>query len=190
MAPGESAPEKSAPQPLYLVQRFINSVDLESGEDELTSADALRDWLAERGLLGGDDTVSDADLERALDIREGLRALLLVHNGLPLDEERVKRLDRAVGGAGVRVRFRPGREPELVPDATGLDGAIARLMTIVAAAVERGEWARLKACPREECEWAFYDRSKNRSGRWCQMEACGNIEKARAFRERRRAATA
>ena len=35
MAPGESAPEKTAPQPLYLVQRFVNSVDLENGEDEL-----------------------------------------------------------------------------------------------------------------------------------------------------------
>jgi predicted RNA-binding Zn ribbon-like protein len=190
MAPGESTPEKTAPQPLYLVQRFINSVDLESGEDELVSADALRDWLSERGLLGAGESVSDSDLERALDVREGLRALLLVHNGLPLDEEKVKRLDRAVGGADVRLRFRPGEEPELVPDATGLDGAIAGLMAIVAAAVERGDWARLKACPREECEWAFYDRSKNRSGRWCQMEVCGNIEKARAFRERRRAATA
>jgi predicted RNA-binding Zn ribbon-like protein len=54
--------------------------------------------------------------------------------------------------------------------------------------VESGGWERLKACPREECEWAFYDRSKNSSGRWCSMESCGNIEKARAFRERRRGA--
>ena len=90
----------------------------------------------------------------------------------------------------MRVRFRPGEDPELVPDSAGVDGAIARLMAIVAAAVEHGRWARLKACPREECEWAFYDRSKNRSGRWCKMEVCGNIEKARAFRQRRRAAPA
>ena len=34
--------------------------------------------------------------------------------------------------------------------------------------------------------WAFYDRSKNRSGRWCSMDSCGNVEKARAFRERNR----
>jgi predicted RNA-binding Zn ribbon-like protein len=75
-----------------------------------------------------------------------------------------------------------------VTDARGVDGAIARLMAIVAAAVEQGRWERLKACPREECEWAFFDKSKNRSGRWCSMEQCGNIEKARAFRERRRGA--
>jgi hypothetical protein len=40
MAPGESTPAKTAPQPLYLVQRFVNSVDLESGEDELSPSAA------------------------------------------------------------------------------------------------------------------------------------------------------
>ena len=190
MAPGESTLEKTAPQPLYLVQRFVNSVDLESGEDELSDPEALGLWLTERGLLDPDAPVTKADLRRAVDTREGLRAVLLTHNGLPLKEERVARLDRAVSRAGVRVHFPPGGDPELVPDAPGVDGALARLMAIVAAAVEQGSWERLKACPREECEWAFYDRSKNRSGRWCTMDTCGNIEKARAFRERRRAATA
>ena len=187
MAPGESTPAKTAPQPLYLVQRFVNSIDLESGEDELTSPDALRDWLAERGLMDGSEGVSAADLARAIDVREGLRAVLRRNNGLPLDEQAVERLDRAVGRAAVRVRFGAGRDPRLVTDARGVDGAIARLMAIVAASVEHGSWERLKACPREDCEWAFFDKSKNRSGRWCAMESCGNIEKARAFRERRRA---
>jgi predicted RNA-binding Zn ribbon-like protein len=186
MAPGDSIPSKTAPQPLYLVQRFVNSVDLESGEDELASPDALRAWFAERGLMEAGDDVSAADLKRAVDVREGLRAVLLQNNGLPLDRARVERLDRAVRRAGVRVRFVPGRDPELVPDAIGVDGAIARLTAIVAAAVEHGRWERLKACPRDECEWAFYDKSKNRSGRWCTMESCGNIEKAKAFRERQR----
>ena len=186
MAPGESIPEKTAPEPLYFVQRFVNSVDLESGEDELSDPETLGAWLAERGLMDPAERVSKADLRRTVDAREGLRAVLLTHNGLPLDEERVARLDGAVRRAGVRVRFRPGHDPELVPDAGGVDGALARLMAIVAAAVEHGRWERLKACPREECEWAFYDRSKNRSGRWCTMDTCGNIEKARAFRERKR----
>jgi hypothetical protein len=186
MAPGETSPGKTAPEPLYLVQRFVNSIDLESGEDELASAEALRDWFAERGLMEKGDPVGPADLRRALDVREGLRAVLLRNNGLPLDEERVRRLDSAVGRAPVRVRFEPGRDPELVASCSGVDGAIARLMAMVASGVESGSWERLKACPREECEWAFYDRSKNTSGRWCSMESCGNIEKARAFRERRR----
>jgi predicted RNA-binding Zn ribbon-like protein len=187
MPPGESKPAKTAPQPLYLVQRFINSIDLESGEDELVSPEALRAWLAERDLMGPRERVSSADLGRAVDVREGLRALLLQNNGLALDAARVHRLDRVASRAGVRVRFRPGEEPALVPDGGGVDGALARLLAIVASSAAEGSWERLKACPREDCEWAFFDQSKNRSGRWCSMEQCGNLAKARAFRERRRA---
>jgi predicted RNA-binding Zn ribbon-like protein len=188
MAPGNSVPEKTAPGALELVQRFVNSVDLESGEDELGSADELHAWLVERDLIGRDEAVSPADFRRALEVREGLRALLMANNGMTLDEEPVERLDAAAARAGVRVRFQPGAEPQLAPDAHGVDGAIGRLMAIVAGSVEQGTWRRLKACPRDVCHWAFFDHSKNRSGRWCQMEVCGNIEKARAFRERRRGA--
>ncbi len=187
MPPGNSTPEKTAPQPLEVVQRFVNSIDLESGEDELDSPDALRAWFSERGLMDAGQPVGNADLRRALDVREGLRAMLLQNNGLPLQGEKVERLDRAAGRAGVRVRFRPGAEPELVPEGEGADAALGRLMAIVADSVADGSWERLKACPREECEWAFYDHSKNRSGRWCRMEDCGNLAKAKAFRERRRA---
>jgi predicted RNA-binding Zn ribbon-like protein len=186
MPPGDSVPEKTAPGSLELVQRFVNSVDFESGEDELTSPAALRDWLLERDLIDAADTVRPADLRRALDVREGLRALLLANAGAALDPELIERLDSAAARAGVRVEFKPGAEPRLAPKATGVDGAVARLMGIVAGAVEQGSWQRLKACRRDVCHWAFYDHSKNHSGRWCQMEVCGNIEKARTFRERRR----
>lgn len=186
MPPGASTPEKTAPQPLELVQRFVNSVDLESGEDELTDPAALRGWLAERDLIGPSERVTQADLARAIDVREGLRALLMANNGLAVDEERVARLDRAAARAGVRVVFRAGAEPELAPERNGVDGAIGRLLAIVAGAAEQGRWQRLKACPRDVCHWAFFDHSKNHSGRWCLMEVCGNIEKARAFRERKR----
>ncbi len=186
MPPGDSPPEKTAPAPLELVQRFVNSIDLESGEDELESAEALRGWLAARELMGAREGVGAADLRRALDVREGLRALLLRNNGLEFDGHRVERLDRAAARAGVRVSFSAAGEPALVPAAAGVDGALAQLLAIVERSVADGSWERLKACPREECEWAFYDRTKNRSGRWCRMEECGNLAKARAFRERRR----
>jgi predicted RNA-binding Zn ribbon-like protein len=186
MAPGTAIPAKRAPAPLELVQRFVNSVDRESGEDELTGPAELRAWLAERDLIVADERVTRADLERAIDVREGLRALLIANNGMEADAERVARLDRAAARAGVRVVFTPGAEPRLVPTARGVDGAIGRLLAIVAGAVEDGSWQRLKACSRDVCEWAFFDHSKNHSGRWCQMDVCGNIEKARAFRERKR----
>jgi predicted RNA-binding Zn ribbon-like protein len=186
MPPGESPPEKTAPEPLRLVQRFVNSLDLEDDEDELDSPQALRAWLAERELIETRATVGPADLRRALDVREGLRALLLRNNGLEFDPDKVERLDRAAARAGVRVSFSAAAEPTLAPAGDGVDGALAELLAIVGTAVADGTWERLKACPREDCEWAFYDRTKNRSGRWCRMDQCGNLAKARAFRERRR----
>ncbi len=81
MAPGVSPPEKTAPGSLELVQRFVNSVDLETGEDELATPHALRGWFTERGLMGAGERVGPADLRRAVDVREGLRALLLRTTG-------------------------------------------------------------------------------------------------------------
>jgi predicted RNA-binding Zn ribbon-like protein len=182
----ESSPEKRAPAPLDVVQRFVNSVDLEDGDEELSSPRALYDWFAERGLMERGEPVSDGDLRRAIDVREGLRAVLLSHNGEPLDPGAVERLDRAASRAGLRLRFHEDGGAELGPDAAGVDGALARLMAIVADARVDGTWPRLKACLHDDCLWAFYDHSKNRSGKWCKMEVCGNVEKARAYRQRRR----
>lgn len=179
---------KPAPEPLALVQRFVNSVDYDHDDEELATPAALREWLAGRALMGSDEAVSEGDLRRAIDVREGLRALMLANNGEPADDAAVERLERAASRAGVRLSFSREGQPELVPDAVGVDGAIARLMAIVAAAAGDGSWERLKACPRENCMWAFYDRSKNRSGRWCTMEVCGNVEKARSYRERHKSA--
>jgi predicted RNA-binding Zn ribbon-like protein len=47
-----------------------------------------------------------------------------------------------------------------------------------------GTFERLKICRNDECQWAFYDHSRNRSGVWCTMAVCGNRMKGRAFRTR------
>ena len=192
MAPGDSTPEKTAPERLELVQRFVNSVDLETGEDELSSPEALRGWLAERDLIGaGRGGRPGGPAPGHGRSRGPARAADAQQRGGRRRRSAWQRLDRAAG-ARRRARRLPGRraDPSSRRQGEGVDGALARLLAIVAAAVEQGNWSRLKACPRESCLWAFYDHSKNRSGRWCRMEACGNIEKARAFRERRRGAGA
>jgi predicted RNA-binding Zn ribbon-like protein len=62
--------------------------------------------------------------------------------------------------------------------------ALGRLLAIVHRAVVEGTWQRMKVCPADDCRWAFYDHSKNRSGKWCSMAECGNRMKARAYRAR------
>ena len=41
----------AAPGDLEIVQRFVNTLDIESGTDELDSPAGLGGWLAGRGLL-------------------------------------------------------------------------------------------------------------------------------------------
>src|SRR5215211_7228834 len=182
----EANPAKQAPGRLDLVRRFINSVDFEDGQEEFGSPGALRDWLAERQLMGPEEPVTEGDLRRAIDVREGLRALALANNDVALDTAAVACMDRAASRAGLRVQAASGGAPRLEPDARGVDGALASLLGIVATAVADGSWQRFKACPRDVCRWAFYDNSKNRSARWCDMGSCGNVEKARAYRQRQR----
>ena len=179
---GSRAP---APGALGLVQAFINTSDWESGEDELLDPASLGAWLTAHGLAGG-GLVTAADLERALAVREGLRALALANNGEPLDPAPLERLNAIAGDARLRLAFRPDGGSWLEPAVGGVDAAIGRLLAIVFGAMTDGTWARFKACREDACRWAFYDHSKNRSGAWCSMAVCGNRTKTRAYRQRRR----
>src|SRR5256885_5523159 len=51
--------------------------------------------------------------------------------------------------------------------------------TLFRSAMTDGTWARLKACRNDQCQKAFYDTSKNRSGAWCSMAGCGSRLKDR-----------
>jgi predicted RNA-binding Zn ribbon-like protein len=72
----------------------------------------------------------------------------------------------------------------LEPNRPGVDRAVAILLGIVHEAQLTGEWSRFKTC--RQCEYAFFDRSKNRSATWCAMSICGNRAKNRAHYRRHR----
>ena len=74
---------------------------------------------------------------------------------------------------------------ESTPDGGQVERVVGRLLAEAVRAEAEGRWGRLKACFNEECRWAFYDASKNRSGRWCTMQVCGARHKMRAYRERK-----
>ncbi len=65
-----------------------------------------------------------------------------------------------------------------------VDGAIGLLLAITARTMLDGSWSRLKVCPGDHCGWAFYDHSRNQTGRWCSMSVCGGRAKARAHYRR------
>jgi predicted RNA-binding Zn ribbon-like protein len=181
---------KPAPGDLALVQGFVNTLEEDEDREDLPDAAALQRWLVHYELMTEGDDVCQADFDQAIRVREALRAVLKVNNGAPADQAAVDTLNAAAKGAELLVRFEPGCGAGLVPVRGGVDGAIARLLAIVQRAQAEGHWQRLKACPDDDCGWAFYDWSKNRSATWCSMETCGNRAKARSYRERHREATA
>jgi predicted RNA-binding Zn ribbon-like protein len=175
-----------APGELGLVQRFVNTADLDQGTDRLADGEGLARWLAEAGLAEPDCAFDEADRERVVAFREALRALLLANRGDRPDATAVEALTRAASEAPMVVAFDAAGAATLAPAQPGVARALASLLAIVARAQAEGTWPRLKACPNETCGWAFYDRSRNRSRTWCAMSVCGNRAKARSYRARHR----
>jgi predicted RNA-binding Zn ribbon-like protein len=173
-----------APGELELVRSFINTWDADEDIENVPGPDELRAWLAGHGLIDADAHVTEADHRRAIAVREALRAALLANSGLDLDPDAPPVLDDAAVRARLGVRFDAEGHVHTAPSAGGADGAMGRLLAIVADAQEAGTWPRLKACLADDCQWAFYDLSRNRSAVWCDMKICGNRQKVRSYRER------
>jgi predicted RNA-binding Zn ribbon-like protein len=197
----------AAPGPLEIVQRFVNTLDIEAGTDELDSPAALATWLERHGLGVGPGgmaspapaaeqaprdeaclAVTAADLRHAIALREALRAVLRSHvstaaGGVPPGSVAPELPGIA---AALRTRLEAGADGRVVvaPAGSGASAALARILLIVADAGSSGTWSRLKACSAADCQWAFYDRSPTRSGCWCSMRVCGSRSKSRAYRDR------
>ncbi len=172
-----------APHDLDLVIDFVNSADLETGEEALSDPAGLAAWLEGRGLLRKGAKLKPADLRSALELRESLRAIMLTHNGGPAQQQAAAALEAAARTGELSVHF-DSPTVRLAPRADGLAGALAALLVPVAEAMGDRTWERVKACRADDCHWAFYDFSRNRSGTWCDMAVCGNREKVRSYRER------
>lgn len=172
------------PREVALVAEFVNTRDFE-GQEDLPGAAALRSWLDERGLLPAGADVREADFTRAIVLREALRDLLKVNAGEDVRPEVVTAANGVLAGLPLVVHFDGNADPTLVPAGDGIDAALAAIVADVVAAQTAGTWVRLKVCAKDTCKWAFYDRSKNQSGRWCSMAGCGNKVKTRAYRARR-----
>jgi predicted RNA-binding Zn ribbon-like protein len=178
-----------APGELALIERFVNTYDTESDTDDIGTPSTLAAWLGTEGLVPGSVRPSSADVDRVIAVREALRALLIANNaGEPAPPDALGQLNRQSEDAEVGLRFSE-EGSALVTRCGGVDAGIARLLAIVHAAMHDDTWRRLKVCAADDCQWAFYDRSRNRSGTWCTMEGCGNRMKARQYRARHKAPT-
>ncbi len=168
-----------APGRLELLQRFINTHnhDFPPDWDRIGTAAKATRWLVAKALIAPGDAITKADAARLRALREAIRALLV--------DAPAGRLPRAVGAAPSSTSWSTRRGgPRSRPP---MPASTARWPRSSASCTRRrsaATGARMKAC--RQCEYAFFDRSKNRSAAWCSMSICGNRTKNRAYYQRKR----
>jgi len=169
------------------VQEFINTLDLESGEDRLADAGQMLAWMRKYGLARDIGAVSEEDRRDVVGVREGLRSLLLANTRGEPPAESLAGLNDLARACPLRLVFEPSGNARLEGAGGGIHDVLGTLLARVYEAMANGTWPRLKACLSEDCHWVFYDHSKNRSGTWCSMAVCGSRLKTRAYRRRQAA---
>jgi predicted RNA-binding Zn ribbon-like protein len=176
---------KEVPGDLAVVREFVNTLEIDTGADQLATPAELVAWLAAHGLLASEASARPGDVRRAALFREALRDVLLSNNeGGPAPRDASRTLDDVAARARLRLRVDDSGLARLEAEGKSVDTALGRLLIAVYRAMENDTWARLKACRADTCRWAFYDHSKNRSGHWCSMEVCGARHKSRQYRAR------
>ena len=185
-----SSRPSAAPGQLDLVQSFLNTLDLEAGRDDLADVHAAQAWLAAHRLVSPGTEYDDADRRRLVEVRGAIQGLVAANGGAGLQRRAVTTLNEAARRVRLGVRLHPDDGYRLMAEGVGIDRPIGELLISVTASMAAGTWNRLKICTNDACQEAFYDTSRNRSGRWCSMTKCGNRMKGRAYRSRQSARSA
>lgn len=176
--------EKPSPNQLVIVQGFVNTLDIENKVDMIGTKEKLKKWLVFHGLLNPHDRVSSNDFITVISLRKALRSLLLSNNNQRIKSSDLEQLNKMFSRFTLVVECKMDGTLILVPSRRGMAGVIGFMLATIINAVNDGTWYNLKACNNLNCQWAFYDSSKNHSGRWCEMSLCGSREKARSYRRR------
>ncbi|MFJ9853282.1 CGNR zinc finger domain-containing protein [Streptomyces sp. NPDC101150] len=191
--------DRTAPDALLLVQALVNTLDVETGEDELAAEGGTAAFLRAHGVpeggLGQGEPPAAPDGPRELrglrdlqELREALRAVCTAHTARSeVAADTARTLDRLLAGAPLVLAVGADGGAALRPAAAL--GAVAHLTARIAAGIATaaadGTWARLKACEAHDCRWVFYDKSPAGRSRWCSMAVCGSRAKMRTYRARR-----
>ena len=101
---------------------------------------------------------------------------MLANNRGPVGAADVRLVNAEIGACGLRPHVQlDGSSVGMRWDAGDrADGEmLAAALSAVIAAMADGSWRRMKACAAQDCHYAFYDHTRNRSGRWCDVAGCG-----------------
>lgn len=167
--------------------------------DKLETYADLAAWSLKAGILGerqvknlllvAEKNPADAKkvLSRARRLRNGLyRLFKAAAERWRSDEDDLKVLNQEMELAR--------RHQKLVSDSpssfnfewenaeNSLDAMLWPVAVSAAKLLSEGDLTRIRQCGSSNCNWLFYDSSRNRSRQWCDMRDCGNLAKVRRFR--------
>ena len=103
--------------------------------------------MRQNDLLRVDAGASEPDLERALAMREGLRALAFANGEQPFDPSALEAMHALSQDLPIEIQLGPAGPRFLTDAAAGVGGGLGMLVAITATAMLDGSWQRLKACP-------------------------------------------
>ncbi len=176
----------SPPAMIETLRTFLNTFFISNethvAEDTLTSQLALEQFQQQYFS----EIVPNDDVETLCALRQSLRLCLEKRDSTPLNAW----LNRFPVYPSISknqqeqflMLYRPGSTAHTL---------CQEIIIQVLLAMNAQQWQRLKVCA--DCQWVFYDRSKNNSRRWCSMNStaesgrsCGSIMKMRNWRERQK----
>ncbi len=180
---------RRAPEPLDLVQGLVNTLNRVRGYDLLGQLPVARWWLGRVAIDLDPSDLSDLDLAQLVELREGLRGLLRgTAGGASIEESSLAALRHAGALYPLKVTFHTSGDVGVAPAATAASSSpttmAARVLAALPAAAAHQMLGRLKVCANPDCEWAFFDTSRSRSGTWCSMSLCGARHKMTRYRDR------
>ncbi len=140
--------------------RWNLQIALPSDESNLRELRALRTLL--RRIVVSISSGEQPGAEDITDLNSYLKCALLYRRLEPLSE-------------GYQIRQEPlSRDWRWVQ--SEIAASFAELLTL-------DDPSRIKKCENGDCNWIYYDESRNHSRRWCD-EGCASLIKVRRFRER------
>ncbi|TDZ82049.1 CGNR zinc finger [Mycobacteroides salmoniphilum] len=164
-----------------LAFRFTATVFDRAGDatERLTDPGRLGSWLRANGLDFSDESLTEADLFAATELREAIhRAGTAVAGGGRIVPAAVRTLNAFSRNGNAHRLFENG-------EATWQGASVADALSVIAAdAIETlggPDRDRVKACSDEHCHGLYVDTSRANNRRWCSMNTCGNRAKKAAM---------
>jgi predicted RNA-binding Zn ribbon-like protein len=182
---------------------FANTLD---GRRDPQPHERLPDYASLLGFARQSGLLDDASIHRlaslaaqrphearavhadALVLREAIFriAFALANDGAP-DRDDLHVVERAVAEAlshGGLIRSGDGFDWSWGAGGPELERPIWPVAYAAFTLLTREDLTRLRVCAAADCDWLFFDTSRNRSRKWCDMTTCGNRAKVARYRGR------